>query len=61
MADLIGHVMVGLPDMEAAEECPDCGFDTMLAFPLTVITEEGVGPFGSYRACARCYDERTPN
>lgn len=47
-------IVVGDPD--AATECPDCGFDAVLSFPLTSISEMGVGSFGTYTTCARCYD-----
>lgn len=54
---LIFYIAVGRPDTNAARECPDCGFDALLDFPLTAITADGVGPFGTVAACARCYSE----
>jgi len=59
MNTLVFHVVVGDPETDTARECPDCGFDALLDFPLYVITAEGVGRFGTCRACARCYDERS--
>lgn len=51
-----GHFVVGQPDMDEATECHDCGFDAVLTFPISIISEAGVTSFGTYKACARCYD-----
>jgi hypothetical protein len=50
------YVLVGEPDMDAVAECPDCGFDSLLTFPLTAMSANGVGPWGTIRVCGRCYD-----
>lgn len=55
---VVTYIVVGEPNVDAAEECPTCGFDAVLAFPLTSMNESGVGPFGTYKACMRCHDER---
>ena len=52
------YIVVGDPDTSCPSECPDCGFDAVLAFPLTLVGENGVGPFGTHKECARCYEER---
>lgn len=49
-------VIVGEPDVDAAKTCPDCGFDSLLGFPLTAISLNGVGPWGTYEACSRCHE-----
>ena len=54
----LGYFQVGQPETEAATECRDCGFDAVLRFPLTLLTDSGVTPSGYLRACARCYDEQ---
>lgn len=56
MTTVLATIVVGLPDMELAEECPECGFDALLTFPPHLLSEGGVGTFGTYRGCARCYD-----
>lgn len=53
---VICHIIVGDPETNAAEECPSCGFDAVMVFPLTSMSLNGVGPFGQYRACVRCAD-----
>lgn len=59
MNTLVFHVVVGDPKTDAARECPNCGFDALLDFPLYGITAEGIGQFGTFHACARCYEERS--
>lgn len=56
MKTITCHIVVGEPDLGAAQTCPDCGFDAVLTFPLTSISVNGVSPFGHYKACARCAD-----
>lgn len=53
----VGTFVVGSPDIDSAAECPECGFDSLLTFPIHVISESGVSPFGTYEGCARCFDE----
>lgn len=53
---VISRLVVGEPDNDAATECPDCRFDAVLTFPIYLLSEAGVGTFGTYSACARCYD-----
>jgi hypothetical protein len=53
----LAHVVVSEPDPSAARECPDCGFDALLTFPLALLSPAGVSPFGSVEACARCHEE----
>lgn len=50
------YIVVGMPDTSTARECPRCGFDSLLEFPLTSISLNGVGPIGYVPACGRCYD-----
>ncbi len=52
------YIVVGEPDIDQQEECPECGFDAVLTFPLTSMSENGVDPFGTYSACGRCREER---
>jgi hypothetical protein len=40
------------------EQCPDCGFDAVLTFPVHYINETGVGPFGMAKSCTRCWDAK---
>lgn len=49
------YLMVGEPDLTSTAECPDCGFDSLLKFPLTLLDANGVSPVGTYEACPRCY------
>jgi hypothetical protein len=50
-------VVVMEPDTDAASECPDCGFDSVLDFPVYYLSEVGVGrALMDYRACIRCSD-----
>jgi ArsR family metal-binding transcriptional regulator len=50
------YVQVGEPDIDAATECGECGFDSVLAFPLRLLSADGVGDFGVYKVCGRCSD-----
>ncbi len=54
---VLGHLAVGEPDTSTATECADCRFDVVLAFPVHLITERGVTPFGHVKKCVRCYEE----
>jgi hypothetical protein len=47
------YLMFGAPTVE---ECPECGFDSLMTFPLTTLSDEGVGTGGTYRNCGRCED-----
>lgn len=49
---------VGEPDPSTAVECPTCGFDTLLPFPLYLLLDTGVSHIGYYPACLRCYDRQ---
>lgn len=54
---LSAWVEVGEPDPEEpARECRDCGFDAVLAFPVTILTAAGVtpSPLGPCLVCVRC-------
>lgn len=53
---IICHIHVGLPDTGDAEQCSTCGFDAVLKFPLTSLSEDGVSNFGHYKVCVRCAD-----
>lgn len=50
------YLSVGTPDLDAATECPGCGFDSLLAFPLHTLSVYGVGTIGTFNACPRCYE-----
>jgi hypothetical protein len=50
-------VIVGEPDSDDVQECPDCGYDALLSFPLHLLSPNGVTPFGYRIACARCWEE----
>lgn len=52
-----GRFYVAEPTSDAREECRDCGFDAVFRFPITLILDTGVMPFGELKACARCYAE----
>lgn len=53
------QLQVGAPEnLDAPDTCEDCGFDALLAFPLWVLGPDGLTRFGTYSACARCYDEQ---
>jgi hypothetical protein len=56
MRTVLCYIQVGEPDTDDAETCPDCLFDSVLKFPLTSLSENGVSPFGHYVACVRCAD-----
>lgn len=51
------YIAVSDPDLDAVAECPDCGFDALLTFPLHALGVDGVTEFGSVQRCARCFDE----
>ena len=55
---VFGYIVFGEPDMDQATTCADCGFDAVAIFPLTSLTSEGVGPFGTYATCLRCLSEQ---
>ncbi len=55
----LAYIVAGDPDLDAASECPDCGFDALLTWPLYSLSENGVSEFGVYKACVRCYEEAT--
>ena len=52
-----GFFVVLEPDVDSAKECPACGFDALLAFPVKVLSRAGVGDFGTYERCVRCHKE----
>lgn len=54
---VVGWLHVLEPDMEQASECPCCRFDTLLTFPLVMLTDDGVSRAGEVRQCARCWRE----
>lgn len=56
MRYVAGHFVVGDPNLDDATECPKCGFDAVLTFPISVLSESGVSSFGTWAGCARCYD-----
>lgn len=56
MTRLAATVVVGEPTTPPTE-CATCGFDALLTFPLTVITNDGVGSWGTAKRCARCWME----
>lgn len=45
----------GYPDrcLEHAEECPSCGYDTLLTFPLWALLPTGLARAGRVKRCAR--------
>lgn len=49
------YLVVGDPDLDNATECPACGFDSLLSFPVVSLTENGVSDMGTVSACPRCY------
>ena len=51
------YTYVGMPDMDAATECPSCGFDALLAFPFYFLSASGVSVAGHAPACARCAED----
>ena len=54
------YLVLGDVDPDVAEECPECGFDALLSFPLSLITERGVTPWRPFMACVRCWQEAHP-
>lgn len=54
---IVGYVQVGMPDIDAAVECPACGFDALLEFPCYLLSGLGVTTLGVVLACARCAAE----
>lgn len=48
---------VGEPDLTDRSTCACCGFDAVLTFPVTLMSGEGVGPFGTITCCVRCFEE----
>ena len=57
MSTSTAYIVLNEPSTIEAAECSKCGFDSVLAFPLTLVDECGVGPFGTYKACSRCWGE----
>ena len=50
-----GHIVVGDADTDAVKECPACGFEALLTFPLYVVSEAGVTQFATAERCAHCW------
>lgn len=49
---------VGEPaNLDAPRECPDCGFDSVLDFPVTLLSGRGVTGDRTIAACPRCFKE----
>lgn len=58
MAQVVtGWLVVGTPDIDRAEECPSCGFDSLLTFPVSAISTAGVSTWPPVKACPRCHDK----
>ncbi|WP_028474096.1 hypothetical protein [Nocardioides alkalitolerans] len=53
----LGWFVVSLPASLDGTECPDCGFDTVVLFPVTLLSESGVTPWGHAARCTRCWME----
>lgn len=58
---VLGWWIVLPPDPDAlARECPVCGFDALLPFPVCLLTAAGVRRLEQpYWSCARCEAEST--
>lgn len=54
---VLAHIVCGDPDFDHPDTCPDCGFESLLTFPLFALTVMGVGPFGTVRVCPRCSED----
>lgn len=57
MTYVLANLVVGIPDLRQPSECPDCGFDAVVRFPIHALSEMGVSDMGTMSACTRCYDE----
>lgn len=52
------HFIAGEPDPdEQPTECPSCGFDAVLTFPVYAADHAGVGLAGKVPVCLRCASE----
>lgn len=54
------QLVFGEVDLDSAEECPTCGFDALMTVPVLLLSERGVTPFASRKACWRCWQEAHP-
>lgn len=50
-------IVAGDPDLNHQTECPTCGFDSVITFPLYALSTEGVDVFGDWSACLRCWPD----
>lgn len=56
-AFVAGYLVVSEPTSFDGTECPVCGFDAVVLFPLTLISDSGVTPWGHAARCTRCWME----
>lgn len=55
-------LVVGDPDLEHQTECPACGFDAVIRFPVYALTALGVALLPeTWAACLRCWCENHPD
>lgn len=51
-------LVLGDPDPDQhPTECPNCGFEAVIRFPVHVMSDDGVSPWGVVPACLRCFND----